>query len=128
MTTRVSILATILLLYGCSSAPPAPDTPATALELPSAPASGQLEYQLVSGTYRCDGGLRVEVRREPNDARRIQVGWTGRLHQLERNPSHSGLPRYEDARSGLVWIELPWKGVLLDGHLNKPLASECTLG
>jgi hypothetical protein len=56
---------------------------------------------------------------------RIQLGWDGRTYQLERDPSHSGLPRFADASKALVWIDLPWKGLLLDGKTQKPIANEC---
>lgn len=56
----------------------------------------------------------------------MQIKWQGRDYALVRDSSASGLPRYEEAKGGLVWIDLPWKGVLLDGRTHKPLASECS--
>jgi len=70
----------------------------------------------------------VDVIRDQKNSNRIQVGWQGRKHALERNPSHSGLPRYERNGSPLVWIDLPWKSYLLDQKSGKPLASECRAG
>lgn len=88
-------------------------------------ANQQLAFTLASGTYRCEYGARVEVRRDARDPRQIRVGWQGTDYAMVRNTSHSGLPRFEDAASGLVWIDLPWKSVLLDGRSGKPLVSEC---
>ncbi|MGA9394349.1 MAG: hypothetical protein WCA83_04665 [Azonexus sp.] len=91
------------------------------------PHNGQLEFHLSSGSYHCAQGVRVLVEREIRDrvTYRINIGWNGNSYRLERDPSYSGLPRFEDNFSGLVWIDLPWKGLLLDGKSNKPLANEC---
>ena len=93
---------------------------------PKASAS-QLELRLASGSYNCEHKARVQVEREIRDrvTYRINIGWNGNNYRLERDPSYSGLPRFEDSASGLVWIDLPWKGLLLDGKNNKPLANEC---
>ena len=90
-------------------------------------ATGQLELRLASGTYNCEQKVRLQVEREVRDrvTQRINLAWNGNRYRLERDPSHSGLPRFEDSASGLVWIDLPWKGLLLDGRNNKPLANEC---
>lgn len=85
----------------------------------------QLQLQLTSGTYRCELGHRVEVQRDPRNGQQIEVGWRGSRYGMVRNTSYSGLPRYEHRSSGLVWIDLPWKGVLLDGNSGRPLANEC---
>lgn len=89
----------------------------------------QLDFALASGNYNCEYGVRVQVHREPiaQGHNRIRLDWNGRHYQLERDLSHSGLPRFEDAASGLVWIDLPWKSVLLDGRTHKPIASECRI-
>ena len=88
---------------------------------------GQLDFDLASGDYACEHGLSVGVEREVADrvSHRVHIAWKGTRYQLERDHSYSGLPRFEDASSGLVWIDLPWKGVLLDGKTQKPLANEC---
>lgn len=128
--TRLPLLAACLtLLSACTtSTPPLSEASPGVAEVPSAADNGQLALTLASGMYHCDLGARVEVQRDTGALHRIRIGWTGRQFELERNLSHSGLPRYEDAASGLVWIDLPWKSVLLDGQRNKPLASECRPG
>jgi hypothetical protein len=85
----------------------------------------QIQLKLASGTYRCEQGQRVDVQRDPRNAQQIEVGWQGGRYGMVRNASYSGLPRYEHRSSGLVWIDLPWKGVLLDGSSGRPLANEC---
>ncbi|HQU80346.1 MAG TPA: hypothetical protein PLU47_12880 [Azonexus sp.] len=113
-----ALLALTLALAACETPPKAP---------PSAQKNAQLELKLASGTYRCEQGLRVQVGREVRDRvnTRINLVWNGNSYRLERDFSYSGLPRFEDTSSGLVWIDLPWKGMLLDGKTSKPLANEC---
>ena len=118
--THPSLPALIVLsltLSACETQPKAPPSQRNA----------QLELKLASGNSRCEQGLRVQVDREIRDRvnYRINIGWNGNSYRLERDFSYSGLPRFEDATSGLVWIDLPWKGLLLDGKTNKPLANEC---
>ncbi len=113
-----ALLALTLALAACETPPKAPSP---------AQKNAQLELKLASGTYRCEQGLRVQVVREIRDRvnTRINLVWNGNSYRLERDFSYSGLPRFEDASSGLVWIDLPWKGMLLDGKTSKPLANEC---
>lgn len=114
------------LVAGCAThAPPAPPGPSAGIVNVPGDASPQLDFKLASGTYRCEYGVRVDVQRDGRDANLILVGWQGASYRLLRNPSSSGLPRFEDATSGLVWIDLPWKSVLLDGKSGRPLVSEC---
>lgn len=123
------ILASAALMTGCTSQPPAPPAASSEAEGGYAQRGGQFEFALGSGDYRCELGVTLHVGREVRDKvnHRIQLGWNGRTYQLDRDPSNSGLPRFEDAAKSLVWIDLPWKGLLLDGRTQKPLANECRL-
>lgn len=115
-------LATALLLSACSLSPPVVES-----DTGISSQTGQFEFALPSGDYRCEQGVRLALRREMQDRvnHRVQLDWNGRHYQLDRDPSYSGLPRFEDTASGLVWIDLPWKGLLLDGRTQAPLANEC---
>lgn len=121
----------ITLLAACASKPPAPPAAAAAPQKAVAPgastaARGQLQIPLANGRYRCEQNAQVDVRSDPKDPNRIEVGWKGSRYQLVRQTSTSGLPRYEENGGGkLVWVMLPWKSLLLDGRTNQPLANEC---
>lgn len=121
-------LVSVALLSACANKPPEPTFAAvvSVVELPSH-RNGQLIFDLASGRYNCEMGLSLSIHRETADGDRIHIGWNGGEYQLNRDPSFSGLPRFEDVVSGLVWIDLPWKGVLLDGKTQKPLANECKI-
>lgn len=126
---RFVLLPSLLLLSGCSvfqSHHQATGPVEPGLSIVEAPRGhGQLNYALASGEYKCEHGARLAMHRHATNRELINIQWSGRSYELQRDPSSSGLPRYEDQSNGLVWIELPWKGVLLDGKTNKPLANEC---
>jgi hypothetical protein len=120
-------------IAACSTQPPEPQVATTARATsPRAAASKSVNPQLAipvaSGTYRCDENARVDVTPDARDATRIDVDWQGQRYTLTRHNSYSGLPRYEDSVSKLVWVVLPWKGLLLDGRSGQPLANECKPG
>ena len=85
----------------------------------------QLDFRLSSGVYRCEHGQSVEVERRSTSDRLIELRWQGKQHILQRQASSSGLPRYEDRQNGLLWIDLPWKSILMDANTGRPLANEC---
>lgn len=126
MIKRLSLALAVLGLAACSTTAPIPE--ATVVEAPPPGEPQQMQFVLASGDYHCSAGEVVGVVRDQADANRIRVRWQGRMHDLVRNPSASGLPRYERAGSPMVWIDLPWKSYLLDSRSGKPLASECVAG
>lgn len=115
------------LLAACASTEPqsvATDTPAVVQPENKGP-QPQLQLKLASGTYRCELGQKVDVQRDARDADLIKINWKGKRLTLQRLDSTSGLPRFEDRLNGLVWIDLPWKSVLMDAKSGHPLANEC---
>lgn len=127
-SSHLALLALSLFLSACGTVPGILTSDRKSPpEIPPAERAGQLEFSLASGTYRCEDGTRLMVERETRDRvnHRVKIGWNGNSYRLDRDPSYSGIPRFEDSKSGLVWIDLPWKGLLLDGRSNKPIANEC---
>lgn len=121
------------LIAACASAPAPPaaapvveaGTPAGAAARRPAAGRTQLGYALPGGRHDCELGQHVSLLRSAGDPDRVDLEWQGTRYAMTRHRSSSGLPRYEHAASRLVWIELPWKGMLLDGRSGRPLANEC---
>ena len=111
-----------MLLAACTTTPPQPSA-ATAARQQGA--RSQLKLNLASGVYRCEENQRIEIERDPRRADVLTINWQGHRRTLQRYDSESGLPRYEDRENGLLWIDLPWKSVLMDLRSERPLANEC---
>jgi hypothetical protein len=47
------------------------------------------------------------------------------VYKLSRVATTTGAQRFENEKSGLVWIDIPAKGMLLDSHHGHQLANEC---
>ena len=80
-----------------------------------------------AGTYRCELGRRVEVRSVSADRRSAVLRWGEGDHTLRSVDARSGALRYEDAGSGLVWIVLRDRAMLLDARAGQRLANACRL-
>ena len=124
-TTYLSILIVMSMLTACATTDGQPATSAPRKESSSNKQPQQLKFKLASGTYRCELGKKVEIQRDARNPDSIKVSWQGNRHTLQRYDSTSGLPRYEDRQNGLVWIDLPWKSVLMDSKTGSPIANEC---
>ena len=123
----INILALTTLsgtLTACSLFGSQPATSSTRYEVVKG-RQQQLNFKLASGIYRCEFGQKVEVQRDARNANLIEIDWQRSHYTLQRYDSTSGLPRFEDRKNGLLWIDLPWKSVLMDTSSGRPLANEC---
>ena len=119
------MLAASLLVAGCATNPPPVGGNAASARDDASGKAKQLSFKLASGVYRCELGAQVEVQRDARNTNEISLRWQGSRHTLRRYESDSGLPRYEEREQGLIWIDLPWKSVLMDSRSGQPLANDC---
>lgn len=75
--------------------------------------------------FSCEMNNKVTVYRNLMDDSYIVLRWQNHLRRLEKVGTTTGAHRYESAKSGLVWIGIPSKGILLDSKQNRQLANEC---
>lgn len=91
------------------------------------PAASTDLLALEPGLYRCELDRRVVVRRIAQDGRSAVLNWSSHDYTLRRVPSRSGAVRLEDPNSGLAWIVIVGKSILLDMKKGQQLANECKL-
>jgi hypothetical protein len=75
--------------------------------------------------YQCELGASVSIYQNKGDDNYIALRWEKTLHRLKRVPTTTGADRFENRRSGLIWIGIPAKGILLDAKKGQQLANEC---
>lgn len=83
----------------------------------------------VSGTtvveYQCEVGNKVTVYINNGDDKHIALKWGKRVHRMTRVDTTTGADRFENHHYGLVWIDIPAKGILLDSKSGHQLANDC---
>ncbi|MBO4329934.1 MAG: hypothetical protein IK051_09210 [Rhodocyclaceae bacterium] len=101
-------------------------TPAEAKQ-PQAEAAPAPQYPTESAVYACENVSAVRVTRTEDSAQpHLKITWLGREYTMLREEGQgSGLPRFSDRANGLTWVDLPWKGVLLNSRTEKPILSDC---
>lgn len=80
---------------------------------------------MTSVAFDCELGNKLTIYNSAGDDQKIALRWNKRLHQLTRVGTTTGANRFEDTKNGLVWINIPAKGMLLDAKKGKQLANEC---
>ncbi len=78
-----------------------------------------------AGVYKCELNRSVHIRSVAPDMRSAVISWNKKDYVLNAVNALSGALRYEDAGSGLVWLIIVGKSMLLDIKNGKQLANEC---
>jgi hypothetical protein len=75
--------------------------------------------------FNCELGNKITIYENDSDNKRIGLRWNKKVHELTRVSTTTGANRFEDKDAGLVWINIPAKGMLLDSKKGQQLANEC---
>ncbi|HJV81537.1 hypothetical protein [Noviherbaspirillum sp.] len=75
--------------------------------------------------FNCELGNKITIYSRTNDDQQIALHWNKHTHLMTRVGTTTGAQRFENAQSGLVWIGIPAKGMLLDSKHGRQLANEC---
>jgi hypothetical protein len=73
----------------------------------------------------CEYGLRMSIAGDHHKDSVIEMIWKGYVYRMQRVSTSTGVNRFEHPQSGLIWISIPSKVMLLDGQQRTPIVSEC---
>lgn len=82
-------------------------------------------FTLPTGTYRCDLNRSVDISQVSADMQSAVVRFDRKEYKMHAVTARSGALRYEDASSGLVWLVIVGKSMLLDTKHGRQLANDC---
>lgn len=77
------------------------------------------------GVYKCELNRSVHVRQVSSDMQSAVLHWDKKDYTMKAVTARTGALRYEDSASGLVWLVIVGKSMLLDTKNGKQLANEC---
>lgn len=77
------------------------------------------------GLYKCELNRQVNITDVAPDSSTATIQWGRRGYVLHAVPARTGALRYEDVDSGLTWLVVVGKSMLLDTKLGRQLANEC---
>ncbi len=125
----VSAAAVVTLAAACSTPQPAPVAKPVAkapapVKVAPAPKPRPL-FSVKAGTYQCELNRKVIVRQVSATQDSAVLQWGKRKYQMKAVQTRTGALRLENKASGLTWITIVGKSMLLDTKRGKQLANEC---
>ena len=91
----------------------------------ASPETAHPDVRMAPGVYRCELNRQVHVRHISYDRRSAVLTWNRRDYLLQAVATQSGAMRFEDKVSGLAWITIVDKSLLLDTRSGQQLANDC---
>ncbi|WP_240162428.1 hypothetical protein [Glaciimonas sp. PAMC28666] len=121
-STVASVVVITGLLAACGSSVPLNDTRSPAAELPGL---GKVvaSPSLTTGQFSCELGNRVEIALDGSSG--ASMTWKGSKYAMVPVSTTTGAVRFENRASGMVWIQIPAKSMLLNTKQGAQLANEC---
>lgn len=122
ISTSSSIVAVTGMLVACGSSVPLTDTRTPAAELP---VLSKLVARpvLITGKFNCELGNFVEIESDGDNG--ASMNWKGTKYAMVPVSTTTGAMRFENRASGMVWIQIPAKSMLLNAKQGAQLANEC---
>ena len=75
--------------------------------------------------FSCTQKQNFSVYKHPKDDSYVVMNWQNKNHRLTKVTTTTGAERYENKASGLTWVNIPAKSMLLDSKKGKQLANDC---
>jgi hypothetical protein len=81
--------------------------------------------RVLVGEARCEMGKTVGIQPHPTLAGRFVLTHGKDSFTVTPQPTNTGVIRLENARAGLVWLQVPIKSMLMDAKRGQRLADTC---
>jgi len=82
-------------------------------------------FKFPAGVYRCELNRSVDVAQVSPDMQSAVLRFDKKEYRMKAVQARTGALRYEDPQSGLVWLIIAGKSMLLDMKHGRQLANEC---
>ena len=99
--------------------------PAATAEPASPPSFNPHNFKFPAGVYRCELNRSVDVRQVAPDMTTAVLRFGKKEYHMKAVHARSGALRYEDDKSGIVWLIIAGKSMILDTKHGRQLANEC---
>ncbi|MBB5206308.1 hypothetical protein HNQ51_003654 [Inhella inkyongensis] len=81
--------------------------------------------RVLVGESRCEFGRSVRVEPHPSLNGRFLLSIDKQQHTVTPQPTTTGVIRLENAHSGLVWLQVPVKSMLMNAKVGQRMADNC---
>ncbi len=80
---------------------------------------------LSPGVFKCELNKSVHVQKVSDDRTSAVLKWENRDYTMRAVNTNTGALRYEDSKTGMVWLMISGKSMLLNAKQGQRLADEC---